>query len=240
VAPRVIYAWEHPDVPVHQVTADAVRVFHHPAMRDMNCEVHRNMYMVVEQWVNGLNDRGRDLEHLLTRESVRAGKNHKAEKTPEGGIPNPFGGPGAVLGGGRREISTDDSSDVGPSGGYSSQQSYAQSSGENTYNKSDASYNSSYNNSGGESSYSRPAQSTYESGAAYGQEAPPYGVPMYGNNQAQPQMPQQEYPGYGGQSQGYGGQPPSGYGPSGGYGQGGGYPGQSGGYPGQSGGYSGY
>ncbi|KAH7388684.1 heterokaryon incompatibility Het-C, partial [Pyrenochaeta sp. MPI-SDFR-AT-0127] len=44
VAPRVIYAWDHPDVPVDQVLNDCVRVFHHPTLRDPRCEVHVNMF----------------------------------------------------------------------------------------------------------------------------------------------------------------------------------------------------
>lgn len=42
VAPRVVYAWDHPDVPVDEVLNDVVRVFHHPALRDRHVEIHRN------------------------------------------------------------------------------------------------------------------------------------------------------------------------------------------------------
>ncbi|KAF2227163.1 heterokaryon incompatibility protein Het-C-domain-containing protein [Elsinoe ampelina] len=98
-APRILYAWEHPEVPEQQVLDDVVRVFHHPALRDENNEAHRNMFRVVEKWVQSRPDRGRDLDQVLSKESVRAGRNHKAQSMPEGGIPNPFGGPGAVLGG---------------------------------------------------------------------------------------------------------------------------------------------
>ncbi|KAL8938683.1 MAG: hypothetical protein Q9211_003085, partial [Gyalolechia sp. 1 TL-2023] len=34
VAPRILYAWQHPDVPQDQVLNDIIRVFHHPAARD--------------------------------------------------------------------------------------------------------------------------------------------------------------------------------------------------------------
>ncbi|KAF4549134.1 Hypothetical protein D9617_23g005490 [Elsinoe fawcettii] len=98
-APRILYAWEHPEVPEQQVLDDVVKVFHHPALRDEQNEAHRSMFRVVEQWVQSRPDRGRDLDNVLSKESVRAGKNHKAQSIPEGGIPNPFGGPGAVLGG---------------------------------------------------------------------------------------------------------------------------------------------
>jgi hypothetical protein len=77
VAPRVIYAWDHPDVPVDQVLNDVCRVFHHPALRDPQLDLHRTMYGAVERWVQGLPDRGHNLNNVLGSESVRAGKNHK-------------------------------------------------------------------------------------------------------------------------------------------------------------------
>jgi hypothetical protein len=77
VAPRVIYAWDHPDVPVDQVLDDCMRVFHHPGKRDPRCEVHNSMYEVVRKWAHGY--RGKDLNDILSSESVRAGKNHSGE-----------------------------------------------------------------------------------------------------------------------------------------------------------------
>lgn len=77
IAPRVLYAWEHPDVPVQQVLQDIESVFHHPAIRNERNEAHRDMYAAVKNWVNGLPDRGRSLESVLNSEAVRAGKNHK-------------------------------------------------------------------------------------------------------------------------------------------------------------------
>jgi hypothetical protein len=74
VAPRVIYAWDHPDVPVDQVLDDCMRVFHHPGLRDNRCEVHTSMFEVVKKWAH--NYRGKDLNTILSSESVRAGKNH--------------------------------------------------------------------------------------------------------------------------------------------------------------------
>ncbi|CAE7010047.1 het-c domain protein [Pyrenophora teres f. teres] len=72
-APRVIYAWDHPDVAVDQVLDDCMRVFHHPAIRDPNCEVHNNMFEVVKRWAD--NYHGKDLNDLLSSESVRSGRN---------------------------------------------------------------------------------------------------------------------------------------------------------------------
>lgn len=77
VAPRVLYAWQHPDVPVDQVSNDVVRVFHHPALRDNNLEIQHNMFAAVEQWVQRLPDKGANLNDALSSESVKAGKNHQ-------------------------------------------------------------------------------------------------------------------------------------------------------------------
>jgi hypothetical protein len=79
VAPRVIYAWDHPDIPVDQVLNDVVRVFHHPAIRDDHCEVHRTMFDTVRRWVQERPDRGANLERVLNSQAVKAGKNHTVE-----------------------------------------------------------------------------------------------------------------------------------------------------------------
>lgn len=76
VVPRVMYAFDHPDIPVEQVLNDCVSVFHHPAMRDPRSEVHSNMYKVVKDWAHAYH--GKDLNDILSSESVKAGKNHKA------------------------------------------------------------------------------------------------------------------------------------------------------------------
>lgn len=75
IAPRVLYAWDHPDVPVDQVLNDCMQVFHHPAIRNHNSEIHRNMFSVVEKWAREY--RGPNLDDILSSESVRTGKNHK-------------------------------------------------------------------------------------------------------------------------------------------------------------------
>jgi hypothetical protein len=78
VAPRVLYAWQNPSVPVDQVLNDCMKVFHHPAIRDMSIEVHRMMFEAVRTWIQSLPDRGDSLNIVLGSESVRNGKNHKA------------------------------------------------------------------------------------------------------------------------------------------------------------------
>ncbi|KAI4229501.1 MAG: hypothetical protein L6R36_000765 [Xanthoria steineri] len=74
VAPRIFYAWQHPDIPLDQVLNDIVRVFHHPAARQHDCEIHQTMFSVIERWARSR--QGPDLNSILSSESVRAGKNH--------------------------------------------------------------------------------------------------------------------------------------------------------------------
>jgi hypothetical protein len=86
IAPRVIYAWDHPDVPVDEVMNDICSVFHHPAIRDNHLELHRSMYACVENWVHHQRDPSHSLNNLLSSESVKNGKNHKVQ--PVTGFPN--------------------------------------------------------------------------------------------------------------------------------------------------------
>ena len=72
VAPRVIYGWDHPEVPEQEIMNDIGRVFHHPAMRDNNLEIHRSMFAAVEKWAHS--GHGLDLNQVLSSESVKAGK----------------------------------------------------------------------------------------------------------------------------------------------------------------------
>ena len=97
VAPRIIYAWQNPDVPIEQVLNDVNRVFHHPALRDPHCELHRNMYDVVQRWASSY--QGPNLNDILGSDSVRKGKNHIGgdEEHGHGGIgsSNLFAGSGS-------------------------------------------------------------------------------------------------------------------------------------------------
>lgn len=82
VAPRVLYAMDHPNVPLQQVLDDVTHVFHHPALRDERNELHRNMFREVDRWARG---RGNSLNDVLSADSVRAGRNHFGPLTPQGG-----------------------------------------------------------------------------------------------------------------------------------------------------------
>ncbi|PIG85800.1 HET-C domain protein [Aspergillus arachidicola] len=79
VAPRVLYAWENTNISERQVADDCLKVFHHPALRDMRNEAHRTMYEAVESWVQSRSDRGSKLNDILSAEGVRAGKNQTGE-----------------------------------------------------------------------------------------------------------------------------------------------------------------
>lgn len=76
-APRVVYAWDHPDIPVDQILNDCMQAFHHPAIRNHHNEIHRNMFAVVEKWAHSY--RGPNLNDILSSDSVRAGKNHTGQ-----------------------------------------------------------------------------------------------------------------------------------------------------------------
>ncbi|KAL0940857.1 heterokaryon incompatibility protein het-c [Colletotrichum truncatum] len=75
VVPRVLYAWENPGVPIDEVVNDVLRAFHHPAIRDERVEIQRTMFETVRKWVDESSHK-HELSHLLSSESVKAGKNH--------------------------------------------------------------------------------------------------------------------------------------------------------------------
>ncbi|THC92517.1 hypothetical protein EYZ11_008028 [Aspergillus tanneri] len=79
VAPRVLHAWENTNVSEQAVLEDCLRVFHHPALRDMRNEAHRTMYEAVQAWVQSRSDRGANLNDILSAEGVKEGKNNSGE-----------------------------------------------------------------------------------------------------------------------------------------------------------------
>lgn len=134
VAPRVIYGWDHPEVPEQEILNDVGRVFHHPAIRDQNIEVHREMFTVVEKWARSRPNGAPDLNQILSSESVKAGNNHQVQDLSQSfsGLESQFqhlgtsshsataGGPLANFlggGGGSRDLDLD-SGIPGQSGGY--------------------------------------------------------------------------------------------------------------------------
>ena len=76
VVPRVLRAWQHSHIPEQEVLDDCVQVLHHPALRDMRNEAHRNMFEAMEDWVRSRPDGGKDLNDILSAEGVRSGRNN--------------------------------------------------------------------------------------------------------------------------------------------------------------------
>ncbi|KAG5292214.1 HET-C domain-containing protein HetC [Histoplasma ohiense] len=76
VVPRVLYAFQHVDVPVDLVLNDCVLVFHHPAFRRSDNEVQREMFAEVERWAHEKSRKGFNFNDILSAEGVKAGKNH--------------------------------------------------------------------------------------------------------------------------------------------------------------------
>lgn len=95
VAPRVLYAWQHTNVPEQEVLDECMDIFHHPALRNMDNEAHRTMFEVVQNWVHARPDRGQSLNDILSAEGVRAGHNTNGVPHTHSGGHNGF----AALGG---------------------------------------------------------------------------------------------------------------------------------------------
>lgn len=234
VAPRVIYAFDHPDVPEDEVLNDVLRAFHHPAIRDPHCEIQNKMFAVVENWARSRPDGGRDLDNFLSSESVKAGRNHTGGANPH---LHSHGGPGDmqnVFGMGQPQRGMDTS-------GTPQQSNYGQPASQGGWSAPPpADYNQQY-----QQPYQQPAPagfanndpSAYPSAYQQGYEVPynggePYGPPpglsqQYGGQYGAPPSdasPHGQYGGYN-QQQGYGQGPPPGYGQghSSGYYQGGNY-----------------
>lgn len=91
--PRILYAWEHPGVPVDEVVNDVLRAFHHPAIRDERVEVQRTMFETVRQWANE-NPRRHELNNILGSESVKNGKNQIIRPDQKAGGGHSHGGQG--------------------------------------------------------------------------------------------------------------------------------------------------
>ena len=239
-APRVIYAWENPGVPVDEVLNDIVRAFHHPAIREQHLEIHRNMFSVVEQWAQSQRAQGRDLNHILGSESVKEGKNHVVsagnnpdhgshgkvsgspldqftQKLSSSGIPGLSSIPGmgsiAGLGGGKREGPYGDEGTMNPP---AADQSY-QSSGYG-YNPASGTSGAPQSFDGQQYQPSQPAgfvpSDPYAYPTAYQQG---YEIPYQGQQQPPPPGEYPQQPGHPGQ---YGQQqaPPGQYGGQQGYG----------------------
>lgn len=205
VAPRIIYAFDHPDVPEQEVLNDVIRVFHHPAARDSHCEIHKNMFAVVEKWARSQPGGGSQLNDVLSSESVKAGRNHHGGANPH---LHSHGGPGDVnmfgLGGQQRGMDA--------SGTPEQAHGYSQPSWGAPPNDHNQSYQQNYQppppaGFANNDPYAYPT--AYQQGYEVpGQGGPGYGGPPPGG------PPTGQYGGYdqGYNQQGYGGGPQQSYG----------------------------
>ncbi|KAH7321211.1 heterokaryon incompatibility Het-C [Stachybotrys elegans] len=78
--PRILYAWENPNVPVDEVVNDILRSFHHPALRNDSIQIQRDMFHTVKKWVDE-HPRRHEIDRMLSSESVKAGKNHSLKQS---------------------------------------------------------------------------------------------------------------------------------------------------------------
>ncbi|SPO05695.1 related to heterokaryon incompatibility Het-C protein [Cephalotrichum gorgonifer] len=165
--PRVLFAWEHPNVPVDEVVNDALRAFHHPALRDESIEIQRDMFNTVRLWYQE-HPRRSEIPHLLSSQSVRRGDNHVLHGKPAGsrgvgGHSCHDGGHGKTAGGLWGQVKTRDLWDAEESGGPSP-----------AFPPSQTSYG--YQNEGGSSQGYGP-HSGGEAASFYGGSSSSYGRP---------------------------------------------------------------
>ncbi|PHH60961.1 hypothetical protein CDD81_1018 [Ophiocordyceps australis] len=220
--PRVLFAWENPNVPVDEVLNDVLRAFHHPALRDEQIEIHRNMFQTVKKWADE-HPRRHQLDQLLSSDSVRRGKNHVLNEQAKSGGGHSHGafeslsqlGHGKVAGSLWSQVQTRDldsmaGRDGDASANYMSSSPAPQSSQHPTRPSYDYSQHPSYQTAGGGGLQPGPA-------GGYSGPSPQPGSYYGGYNQPPAQTSPYGYgaPPPGGQW----GPPPQGYGGAPGYGQ---------------------
>lgn len=83
---------------------DILRAFHHPALRDENIEIQRDMFKTVKMWADQ-HPRRNELERLLSSESVKNGKNHILNQQGSGGGKRDMGGHSCGSDGGHGKVS---------------------------------------------------------------------------------------------------------------------------------------
>ncbi|KAK8923049.1 hypothetical protein H634G_03531 [Metarhizium anisopliae BRIP 53293] len=231
--PRVIFAWENPNVPVDEVVNDVIRAFHHPALRSENIEIQRDMFQTVRMWADQ-HPRRHELERILSSESVKTGKNHilngaKSGSSGGGHSHSAFDalsqlGHGKVAGSLWSQVRTRDLDSMSGNDGEQAANYVSNSPAPETSKMpTPPSYTST--SGGGEAASYMNEPNTFQAGynappppgqyyQGYGQQPPPGGPQGYPGTQqygAPPPGQWQQPP------QGYGGPPPQGYPP---YGQG--------------------
>jgi hypothetical protein len=140
IVPRIVQAWEDPDLDADQVIDDILQVFHHPALRDESREGQRAMFEVVSNWWAEQDQDG--YATRLSKTGVRNGDNH--EEDDGSGMP---GGKSHSHGGCAHHHQSSYREQGGYSEEYAANQSYGQSYGDS----GDGGYGShSYGGDGGD------------------------------------------------------------------------------------------
>ncbi|KAI5829276.1 Het-C-domain-containing protein [Schizophyllum commune Tattone D] len=192
----IVQAWADNSDP-DQVIDRILEAFHHPYYASGNSEIQRKMFDTLERWFGGLGEEGREIIQLLTKESVREGKNIRPGSEGTGG-----GCGGHGHGGGRSSVQqSSQQQSYGGAGGYSSGggDNYGS---QNTYSSSRRDDDNSGGYGGGrqEQSYGSSRRDDNEGG---------YGGTGGGSGGYQPSYGgREESSGYGGrdESSGYGGE----------------------------------
>ena len=219
--PRILFAWENPNIPVDEVVNDVLRAFHHPALRNEGIEIQRNMFNTVRQWCDE-HPRRQQLDHMLSSESVKQGKNHILNQHKQGSSGGHSHGAWDALeqlGHGKvsgslwsqvrtRDINSMQGRDGNPSNHYMSTSPAPSPSlppkGE-AYGYTNPSYSGGDHSQQAPGGYGAPSQPPAPQYSGYDQPPPPsygYGGPPPGPQWGGPRPPQ----GYGGP--GYGAPPP--------------------------------
>jgi hypothetical protein len=186
-----MYAWENPGVPVDEVVNDVIRAFHHPAARNEQVEIQREMFETVRKWTQETPHR-HNLDQLLSSESVKNHQNHVLSSgaassgsrslTGHGGCGHGDGGHGKPAGSLWAQIQTTSRETRESAGGSAGVQHHAP-----QYGQAAGYY-------GGGSPQPPPPQSGGYAGS-YGHPTPPPAQPPYGGHH------QGGYPGQGGYGQ---------------------------------------
>jgi hypothetical protein len=215
-----MYAWENPGVPVDEVLNDVLRAFHHPAARNEQIEIQREMFETVRKWAQETPYRSR-LDHMLSSESVKNHNNHilsgeAGSRSASGGHPGGcghgsdggHGKPAGSLWSHIQSVSRDTrelgaSPAAGGGGHHPPPQMHGQASAYYTGSTPQT-----------PQSYAGTPGSAAGYAASYGQPTPPPAQPPYGGHQGYPgqggygqqhhqhQPPPPQQPQYGGHPQG--------------------------------------
>ncbi|OLL25248.1 hypothetical protein NEOLI_000824 [Neolecta irregularis DAH-3] len=154
---RVTKAWSDNSINPRDITNDALRAFHHPAMRDARNELQSQMFETIREWIGNMDNAGRRrVLEGLTSEGVRTGLNHdpsRSSKTAGKSAGHSCGGPAAPPTYGRPSMPLTNDSKYGTS--------------QNEYTDSNAGKSTNYYHNGGPAS----SGNVYSGTAAFGQQS---------------------------------------------------------------------